>query len=93
VYTVEISSKGFIPEQLSIQRYDTVTFLNRDSIQHQPVLSTQSGEDSCIGFGSPRAILQNESYSFIFTKEGICGFKDSSSSFPEGAVTVNPLEQ
>lgn len=93
VHTIEITQKGFVPELLSIERYDTVTFLNRDSIQHQPVLTGQSNEESCVGFGSPRAILQNESYSYIFTKEGECGFGDSNSLFPEGKITISALER
>jgi plastocyanin len=93
VHTVEISSKGFVPENLSIKRYDTVTFLNRDNVQHQPVLVSASDEIVCQGFGSPREILQNESYSFIFTKAGQCEFGDSQSSFPSGLISINELER
>ncbi|MDP3881190.1 MAG: hypothetical protein Q8Q32_03370 [bacterium] len=92
VHSIEISNKGFVPEQLSISRYDTVTFINRDNIQHQPVLVSQSDEFACQGFGAPREILQNESYSFIFTKAGTCGFGDAESNFPTGLITIEELE-
>ena len=92
VHTVEITNKGFVPENLTIKRYDTVTFLNRDNIQHQPTLASQTDEVVCQGFGAPRSILQNESYSFIFTKAGQCGFNDSQSAFPSGLITIEELK-
>lgn len=92
VHIIEITNKGFVPEHLTINRYDTVTFLNRDIIQYQPTLASQSTEGACQGFGAPRPILQNESYSFIFTKAGQCAFKDTQASFPSGLITIKELD-
>lgn len=81
---IDMTNKGFVPERVTISPYDTLTFRNKDRGHHQPI--AEGG--NCETFGSPRALLMGETYSYIFTEQGECSYKDNRSDAPSGQITI-----
>ena len=83
-HRISMTRRGFTPERITIAPYDTVVFVNVDRAQHHP----QAAGGECGAFGSPRPLLLNESYKFVFTEKGSCEFQDLSGAFPNGVITI-----
>ncbi|MDP2629408.1 MAG: hypothetical protein Q8P45_01725 [Candidatus Harrisonbacteria bacterium] len=90
---IEITSKGFVPEHLTISQYDTVTFINRDESLHQPESGEDLKDESCAEFGAARPLVLGERYSYVFTQSGLCPFHDAlEKNLPSGLITVEALQ-
>ena len=89
-YSVEITSSGFSPKELSINVGDTVIWVNEDTVGHWPASAMHpthtvypgsnikkcgTSEEEGI-FDACRGILQGESYSFTFNEVGTWGYHD-----------------
>lgn len=74
---VTITSKGLIPETLSIQTGQTVVWMNDDSHAHQIAADpypTDNGGPA--GFYDPVPLLEGQSYGFTFNKRGAYAYHD-----------------
>ena len=88
--TVEITSAGFIPQTITINEGDTVTWVNSNSAQHWPASASHpthtvypgSGIEKCGTAEEPnifdacRGIAPGSSYSFTFTEVGDWNYHD-----------------
>ena len=82
--TVEITSSGFNPSDLTINAGEAVTFINKDTEQHWPatamhpthLLYPETG--GCIGskFDACRGLAQGETFSFTFNEIGTWKYHD-----------------
>jgi plastocyanin len=77
---VDISQVGFVPANVSLQVGDTVTFTNKDTVNHQAVCQT-------CPFTSP-VLKPNETYSYTFTKAGKFTYTDPLNKNKKGTATV-----
>jgi plastocyanin len=79
--TVDITSKGFSPNKVTIAFGDTVTWANKDTVPHQ-VVADQSK------FTSSPMIAPGQSYSYTFTRSGVYTYHDGVNARRKGTVTV-----
>ena len=101
-YTVEITSSGFSPKELTIKNGDTVTWVNKDSKGHWPASAMHpthtvypgSNIEKCSTadepnlFDSCRDIPAGESWSFTFNEAGSWGYHDHSHTGLYGKIIV-----
>jgi plastocyanin len=79
---VNIYGSGFSPKSVTITEGDTVTWVNRDNVNHQ-VLANRSE------FVSP-ILRKGQSYSFTFSTAGTYNYKDELHTQLTGTVFVKP---
>jgi plastocyanin len=80
---VDITSRGFSPNKVTIALGDTVTWTNKDTVAHQVVADQAK-------FTSSPMIPAGQSYSFTFTKSGVFTYHDGVNTKRKGTVTVKP---
>lgn len=78
---VDITSKGFSPPKVTIAFGDTVTWTNKDTVQHQVVADQAK-------FVSSPLLQAGQTYSFKFTKSGVFTYHDGVNVKHKGTVTV-----
>ncbi len=100
-YTVEITSEGFSPSQISINAGDTVVFVNKDSETHWPASAQHPTHKAypesggCIGskFDACKPLAQGESWPFTFSQKGEWKYHDHANCCTDsrffGSVIVN----
>ncbi len=62
--TVSITNAGFVPDTITIDAGDSITWTNLDSRNHQPISQHKDAT-----FASP-ILKPNESFTFLFAKDG-----------------------
>ncbi len=95
-YTVEITSAGFNPKELTVNAGDTVTFVNKDSSPHRPASavhpthSVYPESGGCIGskFDACKNLGQGESWSFTFNQKGTWKYHDHLNPGFTGTIIV-----
>jgi plastocyanin len=80
---VDITSRGFSPNKVTIALGDTVTWTNKDTVVHQVVADQAK-------FTSSPMLQAGQSYSFTFTKSGVFTYHDGVRTNRKGTVTVKP---
>jgi plastocyanin len=78
---VEITRTGFVPDRLTIDAGDTVTWTNKDSTQHQVVADGGA-------FPSSTALQPNQTYSYRFLRSGSFSYRDGFAQNERGRITV-----
>ena len=78
---VDITSRGFSPNKVTVAFGDSVTWINKDTVQHQVVAEQAK-------FTSSPLIPPGKSYSFTFTKSGVFAYHDGVNAKRKGTVTV-----
>jgi plastocyanin len=78
--SVDISKLGFVPANVTLQAGDTVTFMNKDTANHQVVCQT-------CPFTSP-VLKAGESFSYQFAKVGKFSYVDPLNKNKKGTATV-----
>lgn len=73
---VSISEQGVSPPTISIDKGDSITWTNQDSIAHALALTTLNPPEELTGFGSDEAIPTGGSYSFTFDSSGTFSYND-----------------
>lgn len=79
--TVDITRLGFVPDRLTIDPGDTVTWTNKDSTQHQ-VVPDQAA------FPASPALQANQAYSYRFDRSGTFSYRDGFARNERGRITV-----
>jgi plastocyanin len=78
--TVDISKLGFVPASVTVQTGDTVTWTNKDTVNHQVVCATCPFTSAVLTPG--------QSHTFVFTKVGKFTTVDPLNKNKKGTVTV-----
>ena len=95
-HTIEITSSGFSPRQVTIGLGDTVVFVNKNTAPHwpasdiHPTHSVYPEKGGCIGskFDACEGLKQNEKYEFTFFQGGSWCFHDHLNPGLTGCVDV-----
>jgi|SRR3989338_4044557 len=101
-YTVEITSSGFSPQTLSINKGDTVTWINKQPQKSWPASAVHPSHKVYPGsdiakcgtaeekniFDSCGGLAQNEAFSFTFNDIGTWGYHDHLNAKLRGTITV-----
>ena len=89
-WTAEYTSSGFVPAAITIEKGDTVTWVNKESVFVWPASDPHPTHTVYPGFDAKRALATGETYSFTFDKIGTWGYHDHTNSAAKGTVTVTP---
>ena len=81
MHHIEISQLRFIPENLSVQPGDTITWVNRDIVPHSATAIDQSWDTGTISSGESRQIIVTEN----FQRRYFCPFHPSMQAQLENA--------
>jgi plastocyanin len=81
--TVEIRRAGFAPPSVTITATDSVTWVNRDTVNHQVVSDTGA-------FASP-TLRPGQRYTFTFRESGQYRYRDALEPAERGTVVVRGL--
>ncbi len=81
---VEITSAGFSPSLITINAGDTVAWINKDSVEHQPASAMHPTHEAypepggCVGskFDACRGLKNGEVFSFKFDQKGEWKYHD-----------------
>lgn len=93
---VEITAAGFNPNTLTINKGDTVVFVNKEAKSHWPASAVHPSHDvypktgGCIGskFDSCRGLSQGETFTFRFDYEGTWKYHDHLNPGLTGTIIV-----
>ncbi|MDO8538207.1 MAG: cupredoxin domain-containing protein [archaeon] len=90
VETVEVSitTNGFEPSSIEINKGDTINFTNNDSQPHWPASNPHPIHSDVSGFDARQGLSQGESYSFTFNTAGNFGFHDHLNPSMTGTITI-----
>lgn len=94
--TVEITSNGFFPSELTVNVGETVIFVNKDSAPHRPASDVHPThtvypeQGGCIGskFDACKPLAQEEYFSFTFNHKGTWNYHDHLNPAMVGTITV-----
>ena len=81
--TVDITRNGFVPDRLTIDPGDTVTWTNKDTVAHSVIADGAA-------FTSSPVLQSNQSYSYTFTRSGNFGYRDGTKTNERGTIIVRP---
>jgi len=81
--TVVINNFAFSPQQITVRTGTTVTWINQDSVTHQPVADSAA----LIGMGSA-PLNTGDSYSYTFTQTGTWNYHCNIHPEMTGTVVV-----
>lgn len=73
---IELREYGFYPEEITVKKGETVTFLTRRELPFWPASDPHPIHDTYPEFDSKKAIMPGETWSFTFDKVGSWGFHD-----------------
>jgi plastocyanin len=86
--TINMTSSGFSPSEVTVKAGDTVMFKNTDSSLHWPASNPHPTHTDLAAFDALRGLSSGQTYSFKFTKVGTWGFHDHLHASLGGHVTV-----
>ncbi len=87
---IQIVPSGFLPANITIKLGDTVTFVNKDTKNHQPASAPHPAHTDYPEFDPKNPIEPGQSWSFTFNKAGTWKFHDhlNAPTFGFGSITV-----
>ncbi len=86
--TINMTSSGFSPATITINKGDTVTFVNQDTKSRWPASAPHPTHTDYPEFDAKMGIVAGGSWSFTFTKTGTWKFHDHLNPSQFGSVTV-----
>lgn len=86
-WQIEITNKGFVPENVKLKQYDTLVFTNKDLVVHEIV----DIDENCPTVNSNRALVPNEIFSVRFAEEGVCEYAEAKNDDWSGVITIEKL--
>ena len=89
IYEVVRNEPGYQPSELTINRGDTVRFINRSGTHHWPASDLHPTHGIYPDFDSRRAIADGEVWEFSFDKKGEWKFHDHLRANLRGVITVD----
>jgi plastocyanin len=77
----------FFPCQITVAKGDTVTWVNRDTINH--MIISGSGQRGPDGWFSSPVIFSHGMFSHVFDRKGAFTYYDSTNTYAQGVVIVD----
>lgn len=87
-HTVVLSSDGYTPRELTIQKGDVVTFSTTRGFEHWPASDVHPTHNQYAAFDPQRPLAAGETWSFQFAKTGTWAFHDHLNSTFTGDIIV-----
>ena len=85
---IEMTSDGYIPDEIKITKGTKVTFKNSDTFYHWPASDLHPSHNQYSDFDPRKTIEPGQSWSFVFDKVGEWGMHDHISPYMLGKITV-----
>jgi plastocyanin len=85
---VDILAGKYDPSTIIINKGDSVSWINQDSIGHRVASNPYPKNDGLLGFDSAGKIAPGSFYSYTFTKTGTFGYHDQAKPTINGTVIV-----
>jgi plastocyanin len=82
------TNNGYTPNQLTVQRGETITFRNESSRDMWPASDPHPTHTIYPEFDSRGPIEPGETFAFTFTRVGTWGYHDHSNPFRTGTIIV-----
>jgi len=73
---VEINKNGIMPQEISIEKGQTIEWINNDQKPHKLMVTSANPPQELEGFGTSDPLLQGETYSFTFDVSGSFTYED-----------------
>ena len=77
----------FFPCQITVAKGDTVTWVNRDTVNH--MIISGSGQHGPDGWFSSPVIFSHGIFSHVFDRKGAFTYYDSTNTYAQGVVIVD----
>jgi len=90
VVGVDITSTGFSPANIKINKGDYVQFKNLDSNLHWPISDSTPAENFYAGFDAKQGLATKKIYRLQFLKSGIFNYHDNLNPTLIGKIVVSP---
>ncbi|OGE80759.1 MAG: hypothetical protein A3H72_02400 [Candidatus Doudnabacteria bacterium RIFCSPLOWO2_02_FULL_48_8] len=88
IVTVAITADGYSPSELTINKGDSVKFVNNDNRLHWPASAPHPTHTDYSEFDPKQGIAAGGSWAFTFDKTGTWKFHDHLNPARRGAITV-----
>jgi plastocyanin len=86
--TIQITSDGFTPKDISVKRGDKIIFINSDDSPAWPASDFHPSHDIYPTFDAGKGIDPGESWDFVFDQVGTWRFHDHLLPARRGVITV-----
>lgn len=87
-HTITLTENGYTPEELTITRGTTVTFISSRGEQHWPASDEHPIHTAYPEFDAKQPIAASEEWSFTFNEVGTWHFHDHLRSYFHGTIHV-----
>jgi plastocyanin len=88
-HTVSYTNSCYSPQTLSINKGDTVKFVNNSNLDMQPASDPHPNHTNYPEFDADNGVDPGGSFSFTFTRSGTWGFHEHYKPSCKGTITVN----
>lgn len=85
---IEMTSDGYIPDEIKITKGTKVTFKNSDTFYHWPASDLHPSHSQYADFDPRKTVEPGQSWSFVFDKVGEWGMHDHISPYMIGKIHV-----
>ncbi len=85
---IVLTSKGFVPDEVSIKRFGTVTFSTSESRPFWPASNVHPNHGIYAAFDPKQPIVSGKNWSFIFDRAGDFGYHDHLRPYFTGTIHV-----
>lgn len=85
---IEMTTNGFVPQEVTIDESSTIIFINKDSVAHWPASDIHPTHEIYPEFDPKKGIEQGKSWTFKFTRVGEWGLHDHLFPHFRGKITV-----
>jgi plastocyanin len=90
--SILMTAQGFEPSEVTINQGDTVIFENIDAADHWPASDIHPTHQIYPAFDPKRGIAPDQSWSFVFTREGSWGMHDHLNPQFTGTIHVEKVD-
>lgn len=88
VFEVKITSSGFVPAQITIQKGDYIQFTNTDSEKSWPASDPHPTHTGLAGFDAGKGLNEGEKFRFQFNTVGSWSYHDHPNVGTRGTIIV-----
>lgn len=91
-FIVTLTADGYDPAEFTIPKGTAVTFVSTTGKPHWPASNLHPSHEIYAAFDPLRPVDPDETWTFVFDKEGTWNFHDHMRAYYTGTVIVTPAE-
>ncbi|HEV2402593.1 MAG TPA: hypothetical protein VGS08_00130 [Candidatus Saccharimonadales bacterium] len=88
VAVIEITPSGFLPRTIAVNTNTEVIWVNEDAMPHKPAADPYPTHRNLPSLVAPSPLGQKETYSFLFTRQGVVAYHDDLDPTLTGTVEI-----